>query len=201
MEIKEVLNKIQTEIVAPKNQYNKFGDFNYRSCEDILEALKPLLKKYNSTVILTDELVLIGARYYVKATVALTAEKDQVATVAYAREPEIHKGMDSSQITGATSSYARKYALNGLFLIDDTKDADTKDNTVKTSDKPQAQSEETFIPDDRGNLDIGKIVCNDCSSPILTKDGAEDTKVIEYSKSKYNVPVCWTCQQKRKSNG
>lgn len=125
----EILNKIQKELKAPKGQKNTFGNYNYRSCEDILEAVKPLLG--NATLRISDEIVMIGDRFYVKATATLSEGKEEVSTSAFARESLEKKGMDSAQITGATSSYARKYALNGLFCIDDTKDADTQDNTQK----------------------------------------------------------------------
>lgn len=118
----KILNKIQQELKAPKGQTNSFGNYKYRSCEDILEAVKPLLGEATLTV--SDEVVMLGDRFYVKATATLK-EKDETATVsAFARESLEKKGMDSAQITGAASSYARKYALNGLFCIDDTKDAD-----------------------------------------------------------------------------
>lgn len=124
---------IQNELKAPKSQYNEFGKYHYRSCEDILESLKPVLAKHKAAVTISDEIVLIGDRYYVKATAALIdIEKgDKVEVSAYAREDEQKKGMDLSQLTGSTSSYARKYALNGLFAIDDTKDSDAtnKHNT------------------------------------------------------------------------
>lgn len=122
--MKEKLLRIQQELKAPKNQRNNFGGYNYRSCEDILEAVKPLLKKEGLVLILNDELVNIGERYYIKATAQLADENETAETSAYAREEESKKGMDGSQITGASSSYARKYALNGLFLIDDVKDSD-----------------------------------------------------------------------------
>lgn len=121
------LNKVQTELKAPKSQYNKFGGYNYRNCEDILEAVKPILKEVGAIIVLSDDIVPVGDRYYIKAT-AKFIDIDNAETVenqALAREEEIKKGMDGSQITGAASSYARKYALNGLLAIDDTKDADT----------------------------------------------------------------------------
>lgn len=121
------LNEIQQKLKAPKNQKNTFGNYNYRSCEDILEAVKPLLGE--ATLVIADEIINIGNRYYIKATATLKDGEDVISNTAYAREAEDKKGMDTSQITGATSSYARKYALNGLFLIDDTKDADTMDNS------------------------------------------------------------------------
>ena len=129
----ERLAVIQKELKAPKNQFNKFANFYYRSCEDILEAVKPLLG--DLTLIVSDEIVMIGDRYYVRATVELIgSDKGEVAvSTAYAREADTKAGMDVAQITGAASSYARKYALNELFLIDDTKDADNDDNTVKAT--------------------------------------------------------------------
>lgn len=122
--IQEVLNYIQVNLNAPKNQYNSFGGYKYRSCEDILSALKPLLKETGAILTIEDEIVQIGDRHYVKATATLRFDNNSFSTTAYAREPENKKGMDDAQITGATSSYARKYALNGLFAIDDTKDPD-----------------------------------------------------------------------------
>ena len=126
MGINEKLLEIQTELKAPKSQYNSFGKYKYRNCEDILEALKPLLANVKAAVVITDEIVNIAQRFYVKATVKLiNVENDEVIeTSAYAREPENKKGLDESQITGSTSSYARKYALNAMFAIDDTKDSD-----------------------------------------------------------------------------
>lgn len=123
-ELLERLGYIQNELKAPKNQHNSYGNYNYRSCEDILEAVKPLLDKYALVMRLEDELINIGERYYIKATAFLYGEGACLTNVAYAREEETKKGMDGSQITGASSSYARKYALNGLFLIDDNKDSD-----------------------------------------------------------------------------
>lgn len=119
---------IQTSLKAPKGQRNNFGNYNYRNCEDILEALKPLLKEHNCTVNLSDDIVMIGNRIYIKATVTLSDGKGELQSTAFAREADSKKGMDEAQITGSASSYARKYALNGLFAIDDTKDADHFDN-------------------------------------------------------------------------
>lgn len=130
---------IQHKLKSPKGQYNSFGKYNYRSCEDILEGVKPLLKEHNLALLIDDEIVQIGERYYVKATAKITDGREFVSATAYAREPDTKKGMDESQITGATSSYARKYALNALLCIDDTKDADTMDN----SKKPVQQTQET----------------------------------------------------------
>lgn len=122
------VSDIQTRLNAPKSQYNSFGKYSYRNAEDILGAVKPLLKEYGMFLCVSDDIVMIGNRYYVKATATLSDGKLEHEVTAYAREPESKKGMDEAQVTGATSSYARKYALNGLFAIDDIKDADSYDN-------------------------------------------------------------------------
>jgi hypothetical protein len=130
------LTKIQNELKAPKGQHNKFGNYDYRSAEDILEALKPLLAKHNAQLTLTDKPVMVGEWHYIEATARLVVDGNEIANTASARESPTKKGMDDSQITGTASSYARKYALNGLFLIDDTKDADTNEyqkNTKRTT--------------------------------------------------------------------
>ncbi|MDA3803165.1 MAG: ERF family protein [Patescibacteria group bacterium] len=127
---KELLKKLKTvqqELKAPKNQKNTFGNYNYRSCEDIFESVKKILPG-DTTIFIQDEMVNIGERYYVKAIAYFTDGESDIISVAYAREALTKKGMDEAQITGSASSYARKYALNGLLLIDDTKDSDTKDN-------------------------------------------------------------------------
>lgn len=137
MEFIEKIVAIQSELKAPKGQYNSFGKYNYRSCEDILEGVKPLLAKHGLVLTIQDSIDLIGDRFYVKATATITDGKEQLSTSAYARESLDKKGMDASQVTGATSSYARKYALNGLLAIDDTKDADTMDNSKKQVQQTQ----------------------------------------------------------------
>lgn len=137
----EKLINIQSELKAPKGQFNKFGGYKYRSCEDILEAVKPLCVKNNVQLTVSDELVMVGERYYIKATAKVTDGNEAVEVTAFAREAEQKKGQDESQITGTASSYARKYALNGLFCIDDTKDADTDEYTERTkkAEKKTAQ--------------------------------------------------------------
>ena len=129
------LFEIQQRLRAPKGQYNKFGKYSFRSCEDIIEAVKPILQELECTLVLFDDIVLIGDRYYVKATARLRGEGVDEITTAYARESDTKAGMDSSQVTGSTSSYARKYALNGLFCIDDNKDADTDEYAEQTKKK------------------------------------------------------------------
>lgn len=135
----EKLVKVQQELKAPKSNYNKFGNFKYRSAEDILEAVKPLNAKYGLLLTLKDEPVLIGDRYYIKATARIENGDTYHEVTAYAREAQTKKGMDDSQITGTASSYARKYALNGLYLIDDTKDADTDEYTEQTQMSAEEQ--------------------------------------------------------------
>lgn len=136
MAIYDTLTLIQTKLKAPKGQYNSFGKYNYRSCEDILEALKPVLAEHKASVILSDEIIEVGGRFYVKATATLYAGGESCSACAQAREDAEKKGMDGSQITGTASSYARKYALNGLFAIDDTKDADTGIQPQPTQPQP-----------------------------------------------------------------
>lgn len=137
MSIAEKLLSVQQELKAPKGQYNSFGKYKYRSCEDILEALKPVLAKYRCVAVLSDSILQIGERFYVRATASIRDAEtgEEVFNTAYAREDADKKGMDGSQITGTASSYARKYALNGLFLIDDTKDADTDAYHEQTTGK------------------------------------------------------------------
>jgi erf family protein len=160
MNIYEKLLKAQVELKAPKGQYNSFGKYKYRSCEDILEALKPVLDKLKLTLFISDEIVEVGGSYklekkdetvetvgrkYVKATITLVnIEKPDeiIKTSALAREEETKKGMDGSQITGASSSYARKYALNGLFMIDDTKDNDNSSAKIERANRAEAERQE-----------------------------------------------------------
>ena len=178
MNIYEKLSNIQNELKAPKGQFNKFGGYKYRSCEDILEAVKPICQKNRTTLVISDTLENIGDRYYIKATATLYDVENKVQEIgmgnafisntAYAREEESKKGMDGSQITGTASSYARKYALNGLFNIDDTKDADTDEFTKqqqqdddKVIDKSQVQAlnksiENAGIKDDVVELILGQ---------------------------------------------
>jgi hypothetical protein len=132
------LGKIQTELKAPKGQMNKFGNYKYRSCEDIMEAVKPLLKEHNCALPISDKVNLIGDRYYVEATATLfdCESGESYSVTASAREEESKKGMDGSQVTGASSSYARKYALNGLLDIDDTKDSDATNTHGKDDPQP-----------------------------------------------------------------
>lgn len=143
------LLSVQTKLKAPKSQYNSFGKYSYRNCEDILEAVKPICAEVKATVYLSDDIVMIGDRYYVKATATFVDVEsgEGIVVNAFAREEETKKGMDGSQVTGASSSYARKYALNGLFDIDDTKDSDTTNTHGKdepnVNPAPTKQKEKT----------------------------------------------------------
>lgn len=139
MSVYEKLSKVQTELKAPKGQYNSFGQYKYRSCEDILEAVKPLNAKHGVVLTVGDEVVEISNRFYVKATATFVdiESGEKIINTALAREDDAKKGMDGSQITGTASSYARKYCLNGLYCIDDTKDADTDEYRAQQERKPQ----------------------------------------------------------------
>lgn len=161
------LQAVQMELKAPKDQYNNFGKYSYRSCEDILEAVKPLCEKQGLLLSLTDEIVEMGGRNYIKA-IARVIEMDtgkEFFTTAFAREDELKKGMDGSQISGCASSYARKYALNGLFCIDDTKDADTLDNRSEVQLATQKQQNELEVLCQKTGSELKKVLswvgCND----------------------------------------
>lgn len=143
---------VQAALKAPKGQFNKFGGYKYRSCEDILEAVKPLLLEQGLQLTITDEPVEVGGRIYIKATATVTDGSETATVSGYAREAETKKGMDESQITGTASSYARKYALNGLFLIDDTKDADATNEhqKPKAAQKPKQAPKPKAAPQPQG---------------------------------------------------
>ena len=163
MSITELMHKLQKELKAPKSQYNKFGGYNYRSCEDILDGIKKILPD-NVYLTLNDEMVQVSNRVYVRSTATLKSGDEQVSCSAYAREPESKKGMDESQITGAASSYARKYALNGLFCIDDTKDADTNEHKKEVEPKkeaPKLTKEQQELKDKADNINKQLQGCQD----------------------------------------
>lgn len=184
VEVLDKLSLVQTDLKAPKGQYNSFGGYYYRSCEDILEAVKPLLKKYNCTLFITDDMVCVGDRNYIKATAAFT-DLDSgtcVNNTGFAREDATKKGMDGSQITGAASSYARKYALNGLFLIDDNKDADTNEYQNQQNNGPEPE-----LP-----------TCPKCGKPIhgfTRPDGTKATPQEVFIK----LGMCTECHKAQKT--
>lgn len=180
MKLDSKLNQIQTTLKCNKGQYNSFGKYNYRSCEDILESVKPLLGITKTTLILNDEIILVGDRYYIKATATLRdCESDEsISTTAYAREELDKKGMDGSQVTGTSSSYARKYALNALFCIDDTKDADTdayKHIQEKTTTKKEKTTTSSFEkPSDETLLKASNLKINLSDLAIYLKKSVQE---------------------------
>ena len=170
----ESLTQIQALLKAPKNQYNKFGGYKYRSCEDILEALKPLLATHGATLTLSDDIIMIADRVYVKATATIKCGQESETVTAFAREPLDKKGMDASQITGTASSYARKYALNGLFLIDDAKDADTDEYHEQTNQQDSKQKQEQ--PKLASRQQIDEI------NELLSVTGSDRSKMLAFFK-------------------
>ncbi len=192
MSIYNKLFEIQQNLKAPKGQYNQFGKYAFRSCEDILEALKPLLASQKAIIVLSDELTNIEQRYYIKATARIIDIEtgEQIENSSYAREDENKKGMDLSQITGASSSYARKYALNGLFCIDDNKDSDTT-NTGQTQQEQKNQKQLNKKP-----------CCQCCGKEFKGFEGNSGKKYsaeYEYNKrkEKYGQALCNDCIEKR----
>ena len=172
MNIYEKLLKAQVELKAPKGQYNSFGKYKYRSCEDILEALKPVLDKLKLTLFIKDDVIEVNTRNYVKATIILVnIEKPDeiIETSALAREEETKKGMDGSQITGASSSYARKYALNGMFMIDDTKDSDSTNTHGKDEAKTDEEKKQAFLNSKEGMIErLKESLSSDKLSKVLS---------------------------------
>lgn len=195
MSISEKILNIQNELKAPKSQWNSFGKYNYRNAEDILETAKPLLKKEGVILTLTDEIVLIGNRYYVKSTATVKYADESIAVSAYAREEENKKGMDGSQVTGASSSYARKYALNGLFLIDDTKDSDftndnqVKNNTTQLNKLSEEQIKRLYTIGNKAGYDSKKM------DELVKKKYRKDTKSLTQEEYKY------ICESLEKNQG
>lgn len=191
MEIYKKLFAVQQTLKAPKGQRNDFGKYNYRSCEDIVEAAKPVLAVQQLLLSLSDELVLIGDRYYIKATARVVdiTDGEKYEVYAYAREEESKKGMDGSQVTGASSSYARKYALNGLFGIDDTKDSDaTNTGEIEVKAKKEEPKRE------------GKYFCEECGHEILPYKGKDGNPISlkahsERSMKKFGKVLCLDCIQ------
>lgn len=201
MNIFEQLANVQQALKAPKDQRNNFGNYNYRSCEGILEAVKPLLAKNDLALTLTDEMVQVGDRIYVKstATVFPIADSDGdvcVSVSGFAREEENKKGMDSSQITGAASSYARKYALNGLFCIDDNKDSDATNTHGKADDPIEQPKEATKEAPKEPQFKCE--VCGNVLTPYKGKDGKNVSlrAHAERSKELYGQVLCIDCIKK-----
>jgi len=196
--IYELLSEVQAELKAPKGQTNTFGGYKYRSCEDILEAVKPLLKAKRLSLRLYDEPIMVGDWHYIRATAILEDFSGKsVSCAAYAREPEQKTKMDAAQVTGTSSSYARKYALNGLFCIDDTKDPDTNEyqsqsSGKQTGGKPQRQ---------QAQQQTQPYICASCGKqlqPVKTRNGHYTVKdVADRAKEKYGRILCWECAKKQ----
>ena len=187
--MKEVLKKlgaIQATLKAPKGQYNSFGKYKYRSCEDILEAVKPILKEHGCTLTITDDVVSVGERYYITATATIYDSEtgESISNKASAREEDAKKGMDGSQITGTASSYARKYALNGLFLIDDTKDADTDE-----------------FKQQQNALDKTVLTCPKCGQIVKAQKGKGGKLTQPADILKACGGMCYNCYQAAKNGG
>jgi hypothetical protein len=206
MGIYEKLSAIQQELKAPKGQFNSFGKYKYRSCEDILEAVKPIYGKYKTALVLLDDIKEVSGRFYVMAQAQLhDCESDGAVTAtAYAREPVEKKGMDDSQITGTASSYARKYALNGLFCIDDTKDADT-DEYQKQQEGKTAKSEPAkaaIPPKQKPGYKLppqgdATVICDRCGGQVMDYfDGRATIKAARLAaraKQLYGYALCEKC--------
>lgn len=205
--ITQKLINVQSALKAPKGQFNSFGKYKYRSCEDILEAVKPLLKTNGLALVIRDEIVEIAGRVYVKATAQVMDENGAIiSTTALAREPDMRKGMDESQVTGSSSSYARKYALNGLFAIDDNKDADS--NELAKAEQEEAKPKKTAskkqpiqeLPDD---------YCTICHLPVMAYDAKDKdgnivahypkNVILEKSIATFGSPICMSCWMKKKA--
>jgi DNA-directed RNA polymerase subunit RPC12/RpoP len=207
MNIKEKLGAVQKVLKAPKNQYNSFGKYNYRSCEDILEAAKPLCVENGLILNISDDIIEVGGRIYVKATARVcdTESDEVISSSGLAREPEDKKGMDSSQVTGAASSYARKYALNGLFCIDDTKDADATNTPGKAAQPAASKAQQVAQKANEAGIaePEKEYKCSDCMKPFTGftgKDGKQYSAGQAYHISeKMNVdgkPRCSDCMNK-----
>lgn len=196
MGVLEKLMQVQSELKAPKGQYNSFGNYKYRSCEDILEALKPILVAHKCTVTLTDTVEQIGDRYYIKATARITDTEggDSEQNTAFAREDADKRGMDVSQITGTASSYARKYALNGLFLIDDTKDADTDayhEQTHPQRENPHRKNPQQTNPQQKksqdAKLDAAKAKADEVKKLLVQVCGGDKTMAQQMWTAQYKA--------------
>ena len=197
------LVEIQKELKAPKNLENKFGGYKYRNAEGILEAVKPLLHIYGCYVTLSDTIEEIGGRVYVKATASISKGTESLSVTAYAREAETKKGMDDAQITGAASSYARKYALNGLFLLDDTKDADSNEyheetNAPKTKAQPKKATPVVQAAPAETPTAPAVFICEDCKKPIQPRGQASAEAIARKSKSDFGRCLCVACAQAEK---
>lgn len=199
MSIYEKLSAVQAQLKAPKNQRNTFGGYNYRSCEDILEAVKPLLKENGLVLLMSDYVEEIGGWHYVRAWAELYEIEtgDKVGVNAFAREEETKKGMDAAQITGAASSYARKYALNGLFDIDDSK--------IEASPDPDTQPRKQEKSKEKSEATKPHWICADCGNEItdvmVGNNKYKAETIISTSQRRHGLNLCATCLTARRANG
>lgn len=205
--ITQKLINVQSALKAPKGQYNSFGKYKYRSCEDILEAVKPLLKTNGLALVIRDEIIEIAGRVYVKATAQVLDENGgEISTTALAREPDMRKGMDESQVTGSSSSYARKYALNGLFAIDDNKDADS--NELAKAEQEEAKPKKTASKK-QPIQELPEDYCTICHLPVMAYDAKDKdgnlvahypkNVILEKSIATFGSPICMSCWMKKKA--
>jgi hypothetical protein len=208
-ETKNILQKlaiVQSRLNVPKNNYNSYGKFYYRSTEDIIEAAKPILSAIDCVLLLEDEIVFIEGRFYVKATAAIydTATESSISRHGFAREAETKTGSDVAQITGAASTYARKYALNALFAVDDTKDADADENNIEAETrakkaKPKKSTKtaaETTVESSSASQPGELIFCDSCKMPIVATDKFTINDIVSNSKKYLNGCYCFKCGQK-----
>ena len=200
MSIDKKLQAIQSELEVPKSQYNSFGKYNYRNAEDILAAAKPVCHKHGCLLMVEDDMVILGDRYYVKATATIMDGEESLTATAYARESEEKKGMDAAQVTGAASSYARKYALNGLFCLDDVKDADYSnkhDHGSVAIDPDAVDTSDLDVSEEEAAAEFGSVHVGGNGSSGCEKCGVEMTAgQITVSKNKFDGhQYCLNCRK------
>lgn len=200
MDFLEKVYQIQQEVKATKDKKNSFGNYNYRSAEGIIEDIKPVLKATKTFILLSDEVKEVGGRVYVEATATLHDMESvaAISTKALAREAEVKKGMDEAQITGAASSYARKYALSGLLLLDDNKDADTDEYHTATQENPKSAPKKATSKKEPAPAQTG-LQCADCGQIIGDFQGQPAAKIAQATIKKYGVPICMNCSAKRRA--
>lgn len=205
MDFLEKAFTIQQKAKATKDKKNSFGNYNYRSAEGIIEDIKPVLAETKTFILLSDEVKEVGGRVYVEATATLldTESVSSISTKALAREAETKKGMDEAQITGAASSYARKYALSGLLLLDDNKDADTDEYQARTQEKGNSAPKKTTSKAKPAPADAQPLpavfICGDCGNPITPYQGATPEQIAKATNKKYGKPICMDCSAKRRA--
>jgi len=196
MSIYDKLFVLQQKAKATKDKKNSFGNYTYRSAEGIIEDIKPVLQDTKTFILLSDDMREVGGRVYVEATATLydSETQESISSKALAREAESKKGMDEAQVTGAASSYARKYALSGLLLLDDNKDADSDEYTARTQEKPKSAAKKaTPAP-----APIQNILCGDCGKPITAFQGVSPDRIAKATHQKYGKPICMNCSQIRR---